>query len=39
VDALELGVSDVPAVRIGERVLVGERALEEAGALLASARR
>ena len=39
VGALELGVSDVPAVRIGERVLVGERALEEAGALLASARR
>jgi 2-hydroxychromene-2-carboxylate isomerase len=37
--ALELGVSDVPAVRIGERVLVGERALEEAGALLASVRR
>lgn len=39
VGALELGVSDVPAVRIGERVLVGERTLEEAGALLASARR
>ena len=37
--ALALGVSDVPAVRIGERVLVGERALEEAGSLLASARR
>jgi 2-hydroxychromene-2-carboxylate isomerase len=37
--AVELGVSDVPAVRIGERVLVGERTLEEAGALLASARR
>ena len=37
--ALALGVSDVPAVRVGERVLVGERALEEAGALLASARR
>ena len=37
--AVELGVSDVPAVRSGERVLVGERTLEEAGALLASARR
>ncbi len=37
--ALALGVSDVPAVRVGDRVLVGERALEEAGALLASARR
>ncbi len=38
-EALALGVSDVPAVRVGERVLVGERALEEAGALLAGARR
>jgi 2-hydroxychromene-2-carboxylate isomerase len=37
--ALALGVSDVPAVLVGERVLVGEGALEEAGALLASARR
>jgi 2-hydroxychromene-2-carboxylate isomerase len=37
--ALALGVSDVPAVRVGERVLVGEGALEEAGALLVSARR
>jgi 2-hydroxychromene-2-carboxylate isomerase len=37
--ALALGVTDVPAVRVGDRVLVGERALEEAGALLASARR
>jgi 2-hydroxychromene-2-carboxylate isomerase len=37
--ALALGVSDVPAVRVGERVLAGERALEQAGALLASARR
>jgi 2-hydroxychromene-2-carboxylate isomerase len=37
--ALALGVSDVPAVRVGDIVLVGERALEEAGALLASARR
>jgi 2-hydroxychromene-2-carboxylate isomerase len=38
-DALALGVSDVPAVRVGDRVLLGERALEEAGALLAAARR
>lgn len=37
--ALELGVSDVPAVRIGGRVLVGEGRLEEAGALLASSLR
>jgi 2-hydroxychromene-2-carboxylate isomerase len=37
--ALALGVSDVPAVRVGERVLVGERALEQAGTLLESARR
>ena len=37
--ALALGVSDVPAVRVGERVLIGERALEEAGELLAAARR
>ncbi len=37
-EALALGVFDVPAVRVGERVLVGERALEEAGALLAGAR-
>jgi 2-hydroxychromene-2-carboxylate isomerase len=36
--ALALGVVDVPAVRVGQRVLVGEAALEEAGALLASAR-
>jgi 2-hydroxychromene-2-carboxylate isomerase len=36
--ALALGVSDVPAVRVGERVIVGERALEEAGALLAGGR-
>jgi len=34
--ALERGVSDVPAVRIGERVLVGEDRLEEAAALLAA---
>ena len=37
--ALALGVSDVPAVRVGERVLVGERSLEQAGELLAAARR
>jgi 2-hydroxychromene-2-carboxylate isomerase len=37
--AAALGVSDVPAVRVGERVLVGERSLEEAGALLEEARR
>ncbi len=37
--ALALGVCDVPAVAVGERVLVGERSLEEAGALLAEARR
>jgi 2-hydroxychromene-2-carboxylate isomerase len=36
--ALALGVSDVPAVRVGELVLVGEGRLEEAGALLAGAR-
>jgi 2-hydroxychromene-2-carboxylate isomerase len=28
--AVALGVSDVPAIRIGERILHGERALEEA---------
>jgi 2-hydroxychromene-2-carboxylate isomerase len=37
-EALALGVSDVPAVRVGDRVLVGERTLEEAGTLLAAAR-
>jgi len=37
--AAALGVDDVPAVSIGERVLVGEAALEQAGALLAQARR
>jgi len=36
--ALELGVSDVPAVRVGERVLIGEGRLEEAGALIAASR-
>ena len=37
-EALALGVSDVPAVRIGDRVLIGERSLEQAGALLEAAR-
>ena len=37
-EALALGVSDVPAVRIGQQVLVGERRLEEAAVLLAAAR-
>jgi 2-hydroxychromene-2-carboxylate isomerase len=37
-EALALGVHDVPAVRVGDRVLIGERALEQAGALLAGAR-
>lgn len=32
--ALELGVTDVPAVLVGDRVLVGERSLDRAGALL-----
>jgi 2-hydroxychromene-2-carboxylate isomerase len=39
VAARELGVEAVPAVRVGEQVLVGEQRLEEAGALLAAARR
>jgi 2-hydroxychromene-2-carboxylate isomerase len=30
--AAELGVDDVPAVRIGERVFIGERAVEDAAA-------
>ena len=38
-EALSLGVHDVPAVRVGERVLVGELSLEAAGELLAEARR
>jgi 2-hydroxychromene-2-carboxylate isomerase len=38
-EALELGVSDVPAVRVDELVLVGEHRLEEAGELLAAQRR
>jgi len=33
-DAVALGVIDVPAVRIGDRVLVGDGRLEEAGRLL-----
>ena len=33
--ALELGVIDVPAVRVGDLVLVGDARLEEAGRLLA----
>lgn len=37
-EALALGVSDVPAVRIGQQVLVGETRLEEAAVLLAAAR-
>jgi len=36
--ARSIGVTDVPAVRVGDRVLIGERALEEAGALLVAAR-
>jgi len=32
--ALALGVSDVPAVRIGDQLLVGEGQLEQAGAVL-----
>ncbi len=32
--ARELGVTDVPAVVVGDRVLVGERCLEQAGELL-----
>ncbi len=33
-EALERGVIDVPAVVVGERVLIGERSLEQAGELL-----
>ena len=36
--AASLGVEDVPAVRVGDRVLVGEAELERAGMLLAQAR-
>ncbi len=35
--AAELGVTDVPAVRVGERVFLGERALEQAAAHVAAA--
>ena len=35
--AVALGVTDVPAVTVGDRVLVGERSLEEAAELLARA--
>ena len=35
--AIALGVTDVPAVTVGDRVLVGERSLEEAAELLARA--
>jgi 2-hydroxychromene-2-carboxylate isomerase len=34
-EALRLGVSDVPAVRVGDRVLVGEERLAAAAELLA----
>ncbi len=37
VEAAQLGVTDVPAVRIGERVLAGERLLEDAAELLTGA--
>ncbi len=37
VAAARLGVTDVPAVRVGERVLVGERSLEGAAELLVGA--
>ena len=33
-EALAAGVHDVPAVRVGEQVIVGEGRLEEAGVLL-----
>jgi 2-hydroxychromene-2-carboxylate isomerase len=35
-EAAQLGVTDVPAVRVGERVLVGESSLEAAAELLAA---
>jgi 2-hydroxychromene-2-carboxylate isomerase len=35
-EAARMGVGDVPAVRIEERVLVGERALVQAGELMAA---
>jgi 2-hydroxychromene-2-carboxylate isomerase len=36
--AAGLGVDDVPAVRVGDRIVAGEAALEQAGLLLAEAR-
>jgi 2-hydroxychromene-2-carboxylate isomerase len=36
--AIELGISDVPAVRLGERLLVGEAAIEPAVALSPASR-
>jgi 2-hydroxychromene-2-carboxylate isomerase len=36
--AAQAGVSDVPAVRIGEKVFVGERAVEDAAIYVAGAR-
>jgi 2-hydroxychromene-2-carboxylate isomerase len=36
--AAALGVEDVPAVRVGDRIVAGEAALEQAGLLLAEAR-
>ena len=36
-EAAQAGVRDVPAVRVGERVFTGERALEQAAECLASA--
>ncbi|HWX44658.1 MAG TPA: DsbA family protein [Solirubrobacteraceae bacterium] len=36
-EAVRLGASDVPAVKVGHRVLVGERSLEDAAELLVGA--
>jgi 2-hydroxychromene-2-carboxylate isomerase len=36
-EAISVAVRDVPAVRVGEHVLVGEELIEQAGALLAGA--
>jgi 2-hydroxychromene-2-carboxylate isomerase len=36
-EAARVGVADVPAVRIGERIFAGERALEEAAGVLSTA--
>ena len=38
-EAARAGVRDVPAVRVGERVFAGERALEQAAQFMASAAR